>query len=288
MTKPKTENHGAEETNNQEADFELELNKGLRLTALSELQAERLKHSEEVKKMILEDREKLKKLALVDPLTGAFNRGYLDDLMTKAVAREKRNKMEGRENKPFSVLMIDLDHFKQLNDNYGHEMGDKVLQAVVKIMKKNLERETDVLARYGGEEFVIVLENTDEEGATVVAERIRKSIEEETRKMEGLRKVTASIGHATHMADKNEVELADIVKSADSAAFKSKRAGRNQVTAYRKTDEKDMEAETVLEKSVKEAERHLPADPKGRIDLLEELLKKAKREQVAEKTGTNG
>lgn len=288
MTNPKTEKTKASKMDTLDVGFKARLSEGLKRTVQAEKPKERLSFSEEVKKLILKDRKRLKELALVDPLTGAFNRGYLDDLMEKAVAREKRNKKDGKKNLPFSVLMIDLDKFKQLNDNYGHLMGDKVLKAVVEIMKRNLERETDVLARYGGEEFVIVLENTDEKGASTVAERIRKAIEEGTNNTAGVEKVTASIGHATHTDGKNGVNLGNIVKMADGAAFRSKRRGRNRVTASNKPAEKGEEPENEQEMKLGEIERHLPADPKARIEVLEELLKRAKIEKDAEKTGTNG
>jgi diguanylate cyclase (GGDEF)-like protein len=259
-------------------EFLENLDLGLRLTVEGKVQAERLRYSKEVEKLILTDRKRLIELAMVDPLTKAYNRGYFEDAFSKIVARERRDEKVDKKNGPISLLMIDLDKFKLINDTFGHDMGDKVLQTVVKIIKNNLERETDVLARFGGEEFVIILENTPESGAAKVAEKIRKAIEVETKNVEGLAQVTASIGHATYDSRKiNGVGLSTLMKSADDAAYQSKKMGRNRVTANSEIIEKIEMPKSDREITLNEIEKKLPPDTASRIEILEELLKKERR-----------
>ena len=154
--------------------------------------------------------------ALVDALTNTFNRHALSlyEKSTRDV--------------PCSVLMIDIDHFKSINDKFGHEAGDKVLEKLVSEIKKKI-RSKDKLFRYGGEEFVVILPETSKENAKRLAERIRKSIEEtEIEIAEGKKiNITASIG----VAEKREGDtIENVIKRADEAMYRAKKLGRNRVS----------------------------------------------------------
>jgi len=159
--------------------------------------------------------------ASTDNLTGINNRGYLYTISEQEVQRSKRF---GRE---LTAMMIDIDHFKQFNDTYGHATGDKVINFVVKIITDVL-RQSDVVGRVGGEEFAAILPETNIEGAFLVAERIRTLIEAKNIKIENKKlKCTISIGIAQlSIKDKN---FDDLIKRADQALYKAKNNGRNKV-----------------------------------------------------------
>lgn len=163
-----------------------------------------------------------KKLALVDPLTGLYNRRYLEAFMEKQLAISERNKQ------PLSLTMIDIDDFKLFNDTYGHEAGDTAMKAISEAIIKNI-RSSDIGVRYGGEEFIIVLPNTDKTGAFDVAERIRNVIETTPLKIGHDKKVflTASFGIATYGIDANN--LTSLIAAADNALYNAKKTGKNKV-----------------------------------------------------------
>lgn len=165
--------------------------------------------------------EKLEMLATVDSLTGLFNRKHLMDALALHMERYARN------HNPFSILMADLDYFKQVNDRYGHLAGDAVLIEIGKIFQATL-RSIDTAGRYGGEEFLIILDNSQEEEAEQTAERIRKAVEESTITVDGKTiNVTLSIGVATI----NELINTDreLIGKADLALYEAKKNGRNRV-----------------------------------------------------------
>jgi len=165
--------------------------------------------------------QEVQSLALTDPLTGLRNRRSLFELGRIEFSRAKR--ME----RPFCCMMLDLDHFKQINDNYGHPMGDKVLQEFAKRCKNSV-REVDMIGRYGGEEFVILLPETDSETAMQVAERLRASVEGTPMKVSGQEvNVTVSIG--VSRKDENTLELETLIARADQAMYIAKHKGRNRV-----------------------------------------------------------
>jgi len=168
--------------------------------------------------------KKLSKMAVTDSLTMLFNRRYFQDNLTKEFKRLARH----RALPVLALAMIDIDHFKQLNDKYGHQAGDVVLRNLGKVLRSTV-RMTDVIARYGGEEFVVIMPETDSDGIKVVAERIRREVEAMEVMYDGRKlKTTVSIGLACYPNPLigNEDEL---VKAADSALYKAKEAGRNRV-----------------------------------------------------------
>ena len=162
------------------------------------------------------------KLATTDGLTELFNHRYFQDMMKQQIEQSKRY------NSKFSLIMIDIDYFKQFNDKYGHQAGDAVLRQVAAILKKNT-RISDYVCRYGGEEMAIILPNTAYEETMKNAERIRKAVEETPFKLsltqEG--QVTISLGIASYNGEEETAQ--DIIKRADNALYKAKENGRNQV-----------------------------------------------------------
>jgi diguanylate cyclase (GGDEF)-like protein len=164
----------------------------------------------------------LERQARTDPLTGAMNRLALAESITRELARAQRN---GR---PLSVLMFDLDFFKQLNDRLGHQAGDAALKNVAAATQRHL-RASDLLARYGGEEFVAVLPDTDKARAVETAERLRQEIESLGIPCGNGTALTASYGAATYPADGDDFD--SLVASADAALYKAKQSGRNRVVA---------------------------------------------------------
>jgi diguanylate cyclase (GGDEF)-like protein len=166
---------------------------------------------------------RLEEMALVDGLTGIANRRSFD----------QRLKMEwslgARMHHPLSLLMIDVDHFKNLNDTFGHQAGDDCLIAVAAALKSALPRNTDLLARYGGEEFVALLAGTGTEGAEVVAARMREAVEALKIVNETAvgRTLSISVGIATY-DDPRAGSGPALIDGADRALYKAKQAGRNR------------------------------------------------------------
>lgn len=174
-------------------------------------------------KQFFEMHKQLKELSIRDGLTTLFNRRYLDGRLDEEIRRAQRYA------RPFALEMIDIDHFKQLNDRYGHSCGDEILKQIAWIMKETT-RETDIICRYGGEEFCILLIETDGKSAYDHAERLRKTISSTLfRNGEILlnEKIAVSIGVALFPQDASERKM--LVESADSALYAAKRGGRNQV-----------------------------------------------------------
>jgi len=170
----------------------------------------------------------LQKMARHDPLTGLYNRRVIDNSLAYEIERSKRGV------KGLSVAMGDIDYFKDVNDNYGHECGDMVLQEISKLMCDML-RKTDIVGRWGGEEFLLILPEADTFGASLVVERIRKAISEMPLICRDKEiKVTISFGISHH---KGEVKRQQIVDEADKALYRAKRDGRNRVYCYQDMEE---------------------------------------------------
>lgn len=164
--------------------------------------------------------ELLQKQATTDGLTGLNNHRAFQENFVQEFQRATRYQQ------PLSVLMIDVDHFKQYNDSFGHPAGDEVLKTVAQILKENA-RTSDYVARYGGEEFVIILSNTNDESAFVVAERVRKTIEEYPWSR---RPITISLGLSCLRAEVDST--AQLLSEADQSLYRSKSQGRNRITLY--------------------------------------------------------
>ncbi len=169
------------------------------------------------KKEVEEKEEKLEKLAMYDSLTGIYNRNKFNEILKYEMNMSKRYKT------PLSLIMFDLDHFKKVNDRYGHDTGDKVLKMIAKTVLNNI-RLTDTFARWGGEEFFLILPKTDIEKAKNIAEGLRSKIENANFKEIG--KITCSFGVVSLKEDDDEKEL---IKRADEAMYLAKKNGRNRV-----------------------------------------------------------
>ena len=158
-----------------------------------------------------------------DATTGAYSRGGLDQLGPDAVRKA------GTQQSPLSVILLDIDHFKRINDDFGHLSGDTVLQELVRLIQKELLRTGDYLARFGGEEFVVILTETTFTQAIDIAERIRQRIERQRFELEHSRiPVTVSLGVSELRGAAENWE--DLLKRADDALYASKRGGRNRVS----------------------------------------------------------
>ncbi|MDR2731800.1 MAG: GGDEF domain-containing protein [Fibromonadaceae bacterium] len=167
---------------------------------------------------------KLFNIAIHDPLTGVYNRRFMDGSMKKIIKSLSRTRSK------LSLLMVDIDFFKKYNDNYGHIMGDNCLKTIANVLNETITRDEDFVARYGGEEFIVVLPNTDENGAQIIAEKLLKRIQEcniAHEKSAVARCITVSIGGTTgtvsHLQSGNTY-----IRRADMALYKSKQRGRNQ------------------------------------------------------------
>ena len=169
--------------------------------------------------------ERMERMATTDGLTSLTNHRYFQELFDAMLARCERY---GRK---MSLILTDIDHFKSINDTYGHPVGDMVLKKVAKLLT-GAARRTDVVARYGGEEFAVLMEETGTEGALQTAERIRKAVEAETMRSEnGTFKCTLSLGIATFPEDANV--KARLAECADQALYTAKRSGRNQSVVWK-------------------------------------------------------
>ncbi|HET7872308.1 MAG TPA: sensor domain-containing diguanylate cyclase, partial [Terriglobales bacterium] len=170
--------------------------------------------------------EGLLRFAFTDYLTGLRTRGYFEQQLDLEFKRAERRKQK------FALLMIDIDHFKRLNDTFGHHVGDQILRDVTSILMKDM-REVDTVARYGGEEFVIILPETTETGAVYVAQRLRRSVEQAkffAGSPHNVQHLTISIGVAVYDADAQFKR--DLIEFSDAALYAAKRTGRNRVIAY--------------------------------------------------------
>ena len=169
---------------------------------------------------------KLKELSNTDGLTGLKNRRYFNEEFHHEFVRAVRDKT------PLSVLLIDVDHFKKINDTYGHLAGDDCLKLIAEAIQALVRRECDFVSRYGGEEFCMVLPNTRTDGALHMAEAVRKSVEALGFILDGVHvQVTVSVGVVTELPEKKE-NVQHFLSQADEALYLSKQQGRNRVTLY--------------------------------------------------------
>lgn len=169
-------------------------------------------------------RESLHNQAIIDPLTGLFNRRYLEETFEREISRAKRRKA------PIGIIMADLDHFKRINDNFGHDAGDLLLVRLADLFKKNIRHE-DIPCRYGGEEFLLIMPDSSLETTRQRAEDLREIISHMEINHLGLSlgTITASFGVSNY--PNNGEELEDIIRAADAALYRAKQEGRNRVCA---------------------------------------------------------
>jgi diguanylate cyclase (GGDEF)-like protein len=167
--------------------------------------------------------EQAERLATTDGLTGLLNRRTFNAQL------QRRLREAQRYNRPLSLLLLDIDHFKKVNDTHGHPAGDAVLRGVAQLAQKQA-RETDMVARYGGEEIALILPETDGRGAHAIGERIRKGVAAAAHPtQQGNLRVTVSIGVATWPGSPPEAE--GLLQAADKALYRAKEGGRNRVCA---------------------------------------------------------
>jgi len=177
-----------------------------------------------------EKNEQLSRLSTTDPLTGLRNRRYVDEILNVEVLRARRYQS------PLSLLMADLDHFKRVNDEHGHQAGDAVLRGVADVLRSNL-RATDVGGRYGGEEFIVILAQNSIEGATRFAERWHQTVEATRFSIPDGREVEATISIGVASYHGGEQTASGLIAEADSALYAAKQAGRNQVRVENSPEE---------------------------------------------------
>ncbi|MAH94321.1 MAG: hypothetical protein CME99_14270 [Hyphomonas sp.] len=162
-------------------------------------------------------------LSVIDQLTGLYNRRYMNNQLEQLL---QRSKMGGR---PVSVMMADIDHFKSVNDTYGHDAGDEVLQEVAKRLKTN-SRVMDVVCRPGGEEFMVIMPETPGGLACAAAERIRLAVAASPFKIYGgAKEITITLSAGVSTVNGPSDTIADLTKRADTALYQAKSAGRNRV-----------------------------------------------------------
>jgi diguanylate cyclase (GGDEF)-like protein len=167
-------------------------------------------------------RETLQHQSIVDPLTGLFNRRYLDETLRRELARAKREAL------PLSIIVLDVDHFKRINDEFGHDAGDAVLRSLGSEIKRYV-RDSDVACRFGGEEFVLLLPGCDKQTTAQRSKVLLNTIRamDVPRASQSIGPITASLGVATFPEDGTEADA--LIQVADRAMYTAKRSGRNRV-----------------------------------------------------------
>ncbi len=171
--------------------------------------------------------QKLEQISNTDTLTNLANRRHFDETLAKEISRHSRQSI------PLALIICDIDYFKQYNDTYGHQQGDKCLRQVANSIKKTSARGEDLVARYGGEEFAVILPNTNEEQASKIAEKIRARVHDldlSHKTSEVSDHVSVSLGFACVIPDSGTT-MSDLIEDADRALYRAKREGRNRVRA---------------------------------------------------------
>jgi len=180
----------------------------------------------ELEKSLKEANEEIRILSITDPLTGIYNRGYLNERLPQEIKRSIRYK------RSLSIVLSDLDHFKQVNDQYGHVAGDAVLKGFVGCVVDSIRDQIDWTARYGGEEFLIVLPETDFDGAMHLSERLRQVVSNTVFRVDNQEiQISASFGVSGFSPEALSPHLSamDMLKSVDKNLYKAKQGGRNRV-----------------------------------------------------------
>ena len=199
----------------------------------TELSARMNRHLERWQRLLelRQSKEQLQQMALTDPLTKLGNRATFDMSIKQAAACTQRS------GSPYSMLMIDLDHFKNFNDNYGHQTGDAVLRSVADAIKVSA-RDADICCRYGGEEFAVILPDTKANNAEVLAERIHKQVAKVSRKQPAGRiPISVSIGiSCTNLDNNSNIHPSKLIEEADQALYLAKENGRNRTETWQPDD----------------------------------------------------
>ena len=173
----------------------------------------------------------LKKISRIDVLTGLYNRRHFDELFKLAWG------LCSRRGTALTLMICDIDHFKKVNDTFGHLAGDEYLKLISRILLKTFQRETDIVARYGGEEFVIMLSDKDDESTWKLAEHFRNAAARAVLDYKGEKiKATVSLG-MTSLIPSPEQKRETMIALADTALYKAKHAGRNQVKVHKQKQE---------------------------------------------------
>ena len=163
--------------------------------------------------------ENLQKMAITDNLTGIYNRHKFEEIIKIEMERSYRF------DSPLSLIMVDIDHFKRVNDTYGHDEGDNVIKNIVDIISENI-RHLDIFVRWGGEEFIVLCPQTESNGAAVLAEKLRGTVE--SKKIDVIGNITCSFGVTSYIKDEGKSAF---IKRLDGALYRAKDEGRNRVIA---------------------------------------------------------
>lgn len=191
---------------------------------------EEKRRAEELARKLKMVNEKLRKLSIIDGLTGLYNHRYFQERLREEFERTRRYRHS------LSLIMLDIDYFKKVNDTYGHLFGDFVLKELARIIKESL-RKTDIAARYGGEEFALILPETEIQGASALGERLRSRVEKHSFQMKGISlHITISLGAASIFPAESSKTPRDLIETADKALYYSKTHGRNRLTAVNITE----------------------------------------------------
>ena len=226
------------------------------------------------RKEIQRQNKELFYLATRDPLTGSYNRRFFYEQFDVLFSQAQE------ENKSLCCIMVDIDHFKKVNDNHGHDVGDEVIKMLAQVLESST-REEDVVGRYGGEEFCIVLPGLHIDEAISVAERIRLQIYRESHKvLPNDRRITASLGVAT-LAD-GSASQSELNKQADQALYAAKNAGRNQVVRWGKQFNDQPAEETQSENAQTTDRISLTDDPHHQLEVKNLKLQIRQLEKVAD------
>lgn len=196
--------------------------------AAAELEAELRSHSFELQitlDELAEKNQQLQQQTQVDALSGIYNRAYFDSQMRAEIKRSRR------EQRVLALVLLDIDHFKRINDTHGHLAGDEAIKQVSRFIRQQLKRPADKLFRYGGEEFALILPNTNLQGAWQLAEKIRQNLETAQKTTEQSFELRLSAGCYAAIPGP-ESDNDDYIRFADSALYRAKEAGRNQVHSY--------------------------------------------------------
>jgi len=179
--------------------------------------------------------QETKRLSITDSLTGLYNRRYFYKHIDIEIARSKRY------GNVFSVMLFDIDNFKRINDNYGHQAGDIVLQGLAQILL-TVSRETDIVVRYGGEEFIVILPNTAEEEAAALAERIKNTVEETVFTLNDSENVNITLSGGIASFPLSAADSKTLLYAADSALYSAKETGKNKIICFKgKLNEKSIQ-----------------------------------------------